>query len=137
MDARVIWKNNGLAFNGTANSGHFLALGSQSEDGTENAGFRPIELLAISLAGCTAMDVISILQKKKEDVTSFEVAVHADRAEEHPKVFTRAEIVYYLKGTAINPASVERAIELSNQKYCPAFAMLSQSFPISVRYEIE
>jgi len=136
MDARVIWKNSGLAFNGTANTGHFISLGSQEEDGTENAGFRPIELMAVSLAGCTAMDVISILQKKKESVTSFEVSVHADRADDHPKVFTRAEIVYHLKGTHINPASVERAIELSNQKYCPAFAMLSQSFPIQVRYEI-
>ncbi|MBA4420208.1 MAG: osmotically inducible protein OsmC [Anaerolinea sp.] len=136
MEAKVIWKSSGLAFNGTADSGHFIALGGHDEIGTPNDGFRPVELLAVGLAGCTAMDVISILQKKKENVLSFEVSVHADREEEYPKVFTQAEILYHITGSGINPASVERAIELSNTKYCPAFAMLSKSFPITVRYEI-
>lgn len=136
MEAKVIWKNSGMAFNATADSGHFIPLGGHDEIGTENDGFRPVELLAVGLAGCTAMDVISILQKKKEQVTGFEVSVHADRAEDHPKVFTSAEIVYKVIGTKVNPASVERAIELSNTKYCPAFAMLSKAFPITTRYEI-
>ena len=136
MEAKVIWKSSGLAFNATADSGHFIALSGHDEIGTPNDGFRPVELLAVGLAGCTAMDVISILQKKKEKVLSFEVSVHADRAEEHPKVFTQAEIFYHITGSGINPSSVERAIELSNTKYCPAFAMLSKSFPITVRYEI-
>jgi putative redox protein len=137
MDAKVIWKSEGLAFNGTADSGHFLQLGSLDEVGTPNDGFRPVELLAVGLAGCTAMDVISIMLKKKEPVTAFDVSVHAERAGEHPHVFTSIEVVYHVKGTNINPASVERAIELSTSKYCPAFAMLSKAAPITTRFEIE
>jgi putative redox protein len=82
------------------------------------------------------MDVISILEKKKEQVSSFEVTVHAPRAAEHPKVFTQAEIVFHLTGKSIDPAAVERAIELSSTKYCPAHAMLEKAFPITTRYEI-
>lgn len=135
MEAKVIWKT-GLGFTGTSDSGFTLPLGAKSEIGTPNDGFRPVELLAIGLAGCTAMDVISILEKKKEQVSSFEVTVHAPRAAEHPKVFTQAEIVFHLTGKNIDPAAVERAIELSSTKYCPAHAMLEKAFPITTRYEI-
>jgi len=137
MDAKVVWKSEGLAFTGTAESGHFLNLGSHGEVGTPNDGFRPVELLAVSLAGCTAMDVISILQKKKEQVVSFDVSVHADRADEHPLVFTSIEIVYHVTGTHIHTEALERAIELSTTKYCPAFAMLSKAAPIRTRFEID
>ena len=135
MDARVIWKS-GLGFTGSSDSGFTLPLGSKSEAGTANDGFRPVELLAIGLAGCTAMDVISILEKKREMVSAFEVTVHALRANEHPKVFTQAEIVYHITGTDIDKDAVERAIELSTTKYCPAHAMLEKAFPITTRYEI-
>ncbi len=135
MDAKVMWKT-GLSFTGTSDSGFTLPMGSKSETGTPNNGFRPVELLAIGLAGCTAMDVISILEKKKEKVSAFEVTVHAVRAIEHPKVFTKAEIVFHLTGTNIDPMAVERAIELSSTKYCPAHAMLGKVFPITTRYEI-
>ncbi len=91
MDAKVIWKT-GLSFTGTSDSGFTLPMGSKSETGTPNNGFRPVELLAIGLAGCTAMDVISILEKKKEKVSAFEVTVHAVRANEHPKVFTQQSL---------------------------------------------
>jgi putative redox protein len=135
MDAKVIWKS-GLGFDGTADSGLTLPLGGHGEIGTELEGFRPIELLAIGLAGCTAMDVISILEKKCLLVTAFEVSVHALRAEEHPRVFTQAEIFFLITGKNIDSKSVERAIELSSTKYCPAFAMLGKAFPITTRYEI-
>ena len=135
MDAKVIWKS-GLGFTGSSDSGFTLPLGSKSEVGTENDGFRPVELLAIGLAGCTAMDVISILEKKREKVSAFEVTVHALRANEHPKIFTQAEIVYHITGTDIDKDAVERAIELSTTKYCPAHAMLEKAFPITTRYEI-
>lgn len=136
MDAKVIWKS-GLGFTGLSDTGFTLPLGSPGDAGTPNDGFRPVELLAIGLAGCTAMDVISILEKKKEKVLAFEVTVHAARANEHPKVFTKAEIVYHLTGINIDAAAVERAIELSSTKYCPANAMLGKAFPITTRYEIK
>jgi hypothetical protein len=82
------------------------------------------------------MDVISILQKKRQEVTSFDVHVHTDRAHEHPKVFTRAIITYELHGRSLDEAAVLRAIELSATKYCPAHAMLSKAFPIEMRYQI-
>jgi len=135
MDAKVVWKS-GLGFDGTADSGFTIPLGGYSEKGSANDGFRPIELLAISLAGCTAMDVISILEKKCLQVSAFEVSVHALRAEEHPRVFTQAEIVYHVTGKNIDPKALDRAIELSSTKYCPAFAMLGKAFPITTRYEI-
>jgi putative redox protein len=82
------------------------------------------------------MDVISILKKKQQDVTHFEVKVHAERSDEYPKVYTRAELVYEVTGHAVDEAAVLRAVELSIQKYCPVHAMLSQAFPISQRYVV-
>jgi putative redox protein len=93
-------------------------------------------LMAISLAGCTAMDVISILKKKKQEVTSFEVKVHADQAQDFPKVFTQAVITYSITGHAVDETAVVRAIELSSTKYCPAQAMLGKVVPMELVYEI-
>lgn len=136
MDAKVTWKRR-LSFEGTANSGFTLPLGSQVEVGGDNDGFRPMELLLIGLAGCTAMDVISILVKKKQDVLAFDVNVHAERAKEHPQVFTHAMIEYHVKGKNIDSTDVERAVELSETKYCSAQAMLGKVFPIDRNIIIE
>lgn len=135
MDASVSWIK-GMSFTGTADTGFSVPLGAEPAVGGENDGFRPIELMAVSLAGCTAMDVMSILQKKRQDITGFEVKVHADRAGEHPKVFTAIEIRYLLRGRNIDPSAVQRAIDLSESKYCPAQAMLSKVAPISLAFEI-
>jgi putative redox protein len=134
MDAKVTWKGN-MAFEAVADSGKSIVMDSAS-DPAERIGPGPMELVAMSLAGCTAMDVISILEKKKQAVTNFEVKVHAERADDYPKVYTRAEIEYQLTGHALDETSVLRAIELSIQKYCPVHAMLSQAFPVSQRYVI-
>lgn len=136
MEARAIWKQ-GLSFTGTADSGFEVSLGSEPEVGGDNDGFRPIELIAIGLAGCTAMDVISILEKKRQVVTGFEVQVHVERAEEHPKVFTHVLIKYLVEGKNISQAAVERAIELSTTKYCPSHAMLKKAVDIDHTYEIK
>jgi len=93
-------------------------------------------LIALGLAGCTAMDVISVLQKKRQNVTRFEVDVDAARAEEHPKVFTNAVITYIVTGSNVEENALLRAIELSATRYCPAQSMLGQVFPIDLRYEI-
>lgn len=135
MDSQVTW-NGGMSFDGTSDSGFHLLLDSDTSVGGDNNGFRPMELLATGLAGCTAMDVISILVKKRQDVTGFNVQVHVDRAAEHPKVFTSAVIQYEISGHAIDEAAVRRAIELSAVRYCPAQAMFGQLMPIRLLYKI-
>jgi putative redox protein len=135
VDARVTWKGK-LSFTGTADSGFRLPLDGEKSVGGDEEGFRPMELIAAGLAGCTAMDVISILAKKHQQVTAFEVQVHADRAENHPKVFTHAVIDYIVTGHQLDKAAVVRAIELSATRYCPAQAMLGKVFPIELNYHI-
>ncbi len=129
MEAKVTWHHD-LSFSGTADSQFTLPLGSTPDVGGANDGFRPMELFLVGLAGCTGMDVISILKKKRQDVRSFEVRVSAERAQEHPKVFTRIQIEYIVSGKQVDPAAVERAVELSATKYCPAQAMLGSVVPI-------
>ena len=135
MEITLDWKGR-MTFEGTGESGFVQRLDSDVSVGGDNSGGRPMEFLAIGLAGCTAMDVISILSKKKQDVTDFRVNVHADRAAEHPKVFTSAIIEYLFYGKNVDEAAVLRAIELSAEKYCPAQAMLSKAFPIRLVYKI-
>ena len=135
MESKVTW-HGGLSFTGTADSGFEVRLGADPQVGGADDGFRPLELLAVGLAGCTAMDVASILRKKQQAVTGFEVHVHADQADEHPHVFTRAVIRYILTGHAIEESALLRAIELSATKYCPAQAMLGRVVPMELVYEI-
>ena len=135
MDAKVTWLER-MTFTGVSQSGHAITMDTTTDVGGDDSAVRPIELMALGLGGCTAMDVISILRKKRQEVTSFDVHVHTDRATEHPKVFTRAVITYELHGRSLDESAVLRAIELSATKYCPAHAMLSKAFPIEMRYQI-
>ena len=135
MDARAAWKG-GLSFDATTGSGFTIRLGADPKVGGANDGPRPLELMLVSLIGCTAMDVISILKKKRQDVTDFEVKGHAERAGEHPKVMTRAVIEYHVTGHGVGEAAVRRAIELSAVRYCPAQNMLNKVIPIELRYFI-
>jgi putative redox protein len=135
MNASVTWQQ-GLSFTGKADTGFEVPLGAEPEVGGASDGFEPIELMAVSLAGCTAMDVISILTKKKQKVTGFEVKVKTERATEFPKVFTHAVITYLVTGHGVEEVAVVRSIELSATKYCPAQAMLGKIFPIDLVYEL-
>lgn len=126
----------GMAFHGTADSGFTIKMDSHPSVGGDDDGFRPMELLLVGLGGCTAMDVVSILRKKRQEVSGFEVQLHADRAKDHPHVFTTITINYVIHGAGVDPQAVERAIELSATKYCSAHAMLSQSAEITSNYEI-
>lgn len=135
MEAKVNWHGK-LTFTGSADSGFQLPLGSDPGVGGDDDGFRPMELLAIGLAGCTAMDVISILSKKRQEVTDFEVQVHAGRAVEHPKVITEAVIEYFVTGRNLDETAILRAIELSATRYCPAQSMFSKLMPIAMKYHI-
>ncbi len=135
MEAKVTW-NQKMSFTGIAESGFPVPLDARVEEGGDGNGFKPMELIVVGLAGCTAMDVISILAKKRQEVSKFEVSVSASRADEHPRVFTGATILYKITGRNIDPAAVERAIQLSAEKYCPAQSMLGKAFPIQTKYEI-
>jgi len=135
MGAKVIWKS-GFSFTGSADSGFELPLGVSSEAGGADDGFRPMELLLVGLAGCTAMDVISILEKKRQQVTAFEVKTQGQRAADHPRIFTDIEIEYIVTGHNIDPAAVQRAVELSESKYCSAQAMLSKAARITNKITI-
>jgi putative redox protein len=130
MDAKVTW-NKGLSFTGTGFTSNFsVALGADPKVGGENDGFRPTELVLVALAGCTAMDVISILAKKRVEVTSFEVNTHGERADADPKAFTSFRVEYVVRGRNIDPAAVERAVELSESKYCSVMATLRHAGPV-------
>jgi putative redox protein len=135
MDAKVSWKD-GMTFTGSADTGFEVAIGADPSVGGDNDGFRPIELLGVSLAGCTAMDVLSILKKKRQEVTGFEVRVQAEKAQEHPKVLTDSVIIYEVTGRGIDEKAVRRAIGLSAERYCPVQAMLSKAMPILLTYAI-
>jgi putative redox protein len=135
MDVVLNWKGR-MAFEGASDSGFVQKMDADDAVGGGNSAGRPMEFIALGLAGCTGMDVISILQKKKQPVTDFQVKIHAEGAEEHPKVFTRAVIEYLVTGKNVDEAALLRAIELSSERYCPAHAMLSKAFPIQMTYKI-
>jgi len=136
MHSKVVWKG-GMAFTGTADSSYLVPLDASSSSGGKELGFRPLQLMAIGLVGCTGMDVISILQKKRQEITGFEVSAAIQRADQHPKVFTKIILEYKVTGVNIDKNAVERAVKLSEEKYCGARAMLQHSAEISNRIIIE
>jgi putative redox protein len=130
MESKVIWKG-GMAFTGVADSGFLIPLDAKKSIGGREVGFQPMQLFAIGLVGCTAMDVISILTKKRQEVTDFEVSAQIERAEEHPRTFTKILVTYTVTGKDLDRDAIERAVELSETRYCPAQAMLEKSAEIS------
>jgi len=136
MDAKVVWKQK-MSFDGSSDSGFTVPLGTSPAVGGDDDGFRPLELIAIGLAGCTAMDVVSILKKKRQEITAFEVRVHADRAADHPKVFTHIVIEYIISGNDLSEDAVKRAVQLSEEKYCPAQAMFKEIMPMELKISIQ
>ena len=114
-------------------SGHHLIL----DDAAGGSGAKPIELVAVALAGCTAFDVVTILrQKNHQKVTGYEVHVEADQVERPPQVFASVRIRHVVTGFEIDKAAVERAIQLSEEKYCSVGAMLRQSAKFETQYEV-
>jgi len=114
----------GMRFEGEAGSGQRMLLDASAYGGGQNAGFRPMELLLVGLAGCTGMDVISILRKKRQVVTGYQVLVQGIRAETHPMVFEDITVEHIITGQHLDHEAVRRAIVLSEQRYCGACAML-------------
>jgi len=135
MEARVTLVE-GMQFVSEADSGHAVVLDSEPKVQGRDTGPRPMEFVLMGLVSCTAMDVVSILRKRRKEPRRFEVHARAQRATEHPKVFTDIELEFVVAGD-FTPEEVERAIELSQERYCPVSGMLKHSVNITTRYRIE
>lgn len=122
----------GLQFVAETATGHPVTLDTHEQ----NTGATPMEMLLMSLAGCSGISVISILQKKQQDVTHYEVCVQGKRAETHPQVFTAITVEHILTGHNISPIAVERAIDLAEIRYCTVSVMLSQVVQLKHIYQI-
>ena len=127
----------GNTFAAKADSSHWVVMDSKPEAGGSSGASSPKELLMMALAGCTSMDVVSILKKKKSNVTGYECLVKGIERDEHPRIFTGIHVEYVFYGDGIKPQDVERAIELSTTKYCSVSAMLSAAAKITHSYRIE
>ena len=136
MKTMVKWKGMRL-FHGIAESGHSIIMDGPAKFGGQDAGPRPMELLLVGLGGCTAYDVVTILEKKRLDLTGLEVELEADRAETHPKVYTEIRVHFKITGRNVPEKAVQQAIELSENKFCSASAMLKATAEIKITYEIQ
>jgi len=135
MKARIKWVED-LMFIGETGSGHAVVIDGPPDLGGRNLGPRPMELILQGLGGCTAIDVIHILKKARQNVSDCVIELSAERAETDPKVFTRIHIHFIVSGKELSEKQVERAIQLSAEKYCSASIMLGKSVAISHDYEV-
>ena len=126
----------GMRFGAEAGSGHHVILDASMQDGGQDSGFRPMELLLVALGGCTGIDVISILRKKRQQVTGYAVHLSGTRAEDHPIVFVEIAVEHIVTGHHIQPEAVARAIQLSEERYCGAGAMLGKVAHLTHTYRI-
>lgn len=126
----------GMQFAAEAGSGHTVMLDAAEHAGGQGAGFVPMEMLLVGLAGCTGMDVISILRKKRQQVTGYEVRVRGERAEDHPMVYKTITVEHVITGNNVSPEAAARAIELSETKYCGAGAMLGKTATLMHTFRI-
>lgn len=133
----VLKQVHGATFVAKANSGHWVIMDSGEGAGGNNAASSPKELVLFALAGCTATDVVSILRKRRAPLEDLEIHLTAHEAETQPKIFTDIHLEYVFRGEGIDPADVERAIELSTTKYCSVSAMLRATVKITHSYRIE
>ena len=126
----------GMAFEGTTSGGHRVVMGASAEVGGGDHGPRPMEMLLLGLGGCSAVDVVHILQRGRHDVTGCEVDVSAERADQPPKVFTAIHLHFRVTGRGLREAAVRRAVELSSEKYCSASIMLGKAAAITHDFEV-
>jgi putative redox protein len=135
MTYHVSWKDN-LVFEGTTPEGLGITMDASPEFGGEGNGPRPAELLLLSLGGCTGMDVMSILKKKRADVKALDIEIEVQRATDHPKVFTEISVQYIFEGNGLKEADINRAIELSTEKYCVVGEMLEKACTIQYSWKL-
>lgn len=135
MDCTVRW-HEGMSFIAETGSGHMVPMDGAPAAGGRNLAPRPMELLLAGAGGCTSFDIVMILQRGRHSVTGCEVRLTADRAEEDPKVFTRINMHFVVTGKALKPEAVERAVNLSAEKYCSASIMLGKTAEMTHTFEV-
>ena len=135
MNISVNWVD-GMLMVGKSHSGHSITMDGPPEIGGDNLGVRPMEMLLLGVAGCTMIDVVTTLKKMRQELTHCETKVNAERANDHPKVFTDIHIQFLVKGKDLDSKKVEKAITLSAEKYCSASIMLGKTASISHDFEI-
>jgi len=136
MQARIDWQGK-LQFTGRADSGHAITIDGPPALGGENAGLRPMEMILLGVGGCSAMDVMHILAKARQQVTDCHIELSGERADTDPKVFTDIHLRFVVRGHDLSEKHVARAVHLSAEKYCSASIMLSASVRITHDYRIE
>jgi putative redox protein len=137
METTVRWEGpSGMTFVAQTGSGHVAVMDGAPDGGGHNLAPRPMEMLLVGTGGCTAYDVVLILRRGRHDVRACEVKVVAERAVEDPKVFTRIEFQFTVRGRGLKPEVVERAVRLSHEKYCSASVMLGKTAELSHRIEV-
>lgn len=135
MKATIKWID-GVSFVGESESGHAVVIDGPPSAGGRNIGMRPMELVLVGMGACSAFDVVSILTKGRHDVTDCQADLAAERAEEDPKVFTKIHVHFKVSGRGLRANAVERAIQLSAEKYCSASIMLGKTAAITHDFEI-
>ena len=135
MNISVNWVD-GMLMVGKSHSGHSITMDGPPEIGGDNLGVRPMEMLLLGVAGCTMIDVVTTLKKMRQELTHCETKVNAERADDHPKVFTDIHIQFLIKGNDLDSKKVQKAITLSAEKYCSASIMLGKTASISHDFEI-
>lgn len=136
MNARIKWLDH-MSFVGEAGSGHSVVMDGAPENGGRNLAPRPMEMVLLGLGGCTAFDVVTILQKSRAPVDDCVVELSAERADAIPAVFTKIHVHYIVKGAGLQEKQVKRAVDLTAEKYCSVSMMLKASVELSYDYEIE
>lgn len=135
MRVRIKWVEN-VCFLAESESGHAVVLDGAADAGGRNLGMRPMEMLLLGMGGCTAFDVVTILKKSRQAITDCAAEIEAERADSIPRVFTRIHVHFVVTGSGLNPAQVERAVQLSAEKYCSASIMLGKAVAITHDFEI-
>lgn len=137
MEVKVSWNGpSGMSFRAETGTGHMVCMDGAPDAGGHNLAPRPMEMVLLGTGGCTAFDVVLILQRGREDVRGCEVALKAERAATEPKVFTEIHFHFTVTGRNLKPAAVERAVKLSHEKYCSASIMLAKTAAITHSFEI-
>ena len=127
----------GMAFDATSGSGHTIRMDAAPDHGGQDSAASPMEMLLVSLGGCTGMDVISILRKMRQEVTAYRVEVCGTRRDEHPRIFTAIEVEHVVSGPKLDPKQIARAVELSSERYCSVSAMLGVAADVRHTFRIE
>jgi len=133
---KVKWID-GMRFVATDSTGHSIVTDASKQVGGEGAGFSPLQLLLVALGGCTGIDIVTIMRKQRQQVDDLEIVVSGERVKEPPRVYNKIHVEYRVKGKGIKEKAVQRAIRLSEEKYCSVGAMLKAKAKVTSSYTIQ